>query len=997
MTPIPPKTTFTLQFLKGIRTNTDPRLQLDGELSLLENAEVDRQGAIIKRNGYDSLTKNIFGGGTISSGKSVDTFGEELIAFDGYSAYAYSPAKDQWINRGLARSIIVDSETVLRNDGYQQGSPDLAVAYGLEVYVYDDERGGIRTTVLDQTNRTRLLLDTTVTPQGFTSFYPNGFNPRVIAFANQFLIFYEVQQVPRHIKYRTLNPTTLVIGSEVDVATEPNIGDTLGRFDIAINSAGKLFIGYVNSSGGMGSKTLDTNLTLSSEVVSNGYTGEVPVALGAVADESGNVFYAFFQYGGSGDPSAVGSIRAYCVNSSNVFQFGNTVLETANINRFGVPACQRIVGHATGSTATFYWEQLGDATGDFASTNFVIRKNTITSAGTIGTASIFHRALGIATKPFKYNGTFYLGCSYDSAQQPTIYIVDQNGIIATMTNYRTAGGHGSGFTAATVSAISTGVFVFPHTAAGQDISEAGFFFTKEGIERAQLDMTKGFNTCTVGSQMVLTGGIIQTYDRNQVAELNSLVFPEDLTATSLNGAGHLTNSGVYQYKATYIRTDAQGNEHVSRPSTSNNDGAGITLGASDDTVHITIPYNRLTRQGNWRIELWRNKNNGTVFHKVSSSTIPLLNQYTLDAVTFTDELADSDLDSLPVLYTEGEAANLVPPGAQLCVQYRERTFIARLEETDRLHFTKLNTPDIAPEFCEDTVFTLAVDPAGGKITELSVLGDRLIIFKEQAIFSWTGEGPDNSGDISQYATTGVPEARPTHLTLSIGCRGAGLVANIDTGLIFVSAKGIYLLNDALSYIGKPVKDFEDLTFTSVNRIPDTTQVRFTSEEGTILVYDYDLDIWSTFTNLPATDATVHDSSHILLKSDGTIMIESDDFTDNGSSVPMAAATSWYYPGGDNGYCQLNKLIIYGTYISAHNLRVDLYLDNNEVSADHKIIDTTALAPRYEFSLSFYRKCNSFKIKLTEDGTGASAKWSGLRAEILVFEGNNRLPSIRRHS
>src|SRR6185437_12680034 len=110
-------------------------------------------------------------------------------------------------------------------------------------------------------------------------------------------------------------------------------------------------------------------------------------------------------------------------------------------------------------------------------------------------------------------------------------------------------------------------------------------------------------------------------------------------------------------------------------------------------------------------------------------------------------------------------------------------------------------------------------------------------------------------------------------------------------------------------------------------IPNTTQVRFTLDNGTALVYDYFFEQWSVYTNISAVDACIFDSNFTYIQSGGSIFTEDQSvFTDNGSFIQLSLTTSWLSFAGVQGFQRVKQLLILGSYKSPHTLQVNVASD-----------------------------------------------------------------------
>jgi hypothetical protein len=108
---------------------------------------------------------------------------------------------------------------------------------------------------------------------------------------------------------------------------------------------------------------------------------------------------------------------------------------------------------------------------------------------------------------------------------------------------------------------------------------------------------------------------------------------------------------------------------------------------------------------------------------------------------------------------------------------------------------------------------------------------------------------------------------------------------------------------------------------------DYDEVRFTTMDGSCLVYNYHFDQWSTFTNYESVSAVNALGTYVHLKSDGTANKEVvDQYDDNGSRIQRAIETSWIALSGIQGYQRIYRFAILGDFLSHHITRVRLAYD-----------------------------------------------------------------------
>jgi hypothetical protein len=196
------------------------------------------------------------------------------------------------------------------------------------------------------------------------------------------------------------------------------------------------------------------------------------------------------------------------------------------------------------------------------------------------------------------------------------------------------------------------------------------------------------------------------------------------------------------------------------------------------------------------------------------------------------------------------------------------------------------------------------------------------------------------------------------------------------------------------------------------------QVRITLDNGVILIYDYFVDTWATFTTLFAVDSVIWDNRHAFINSTGFVSVQDLDpnnpvYNDNGASYPMEIMTGWIPFGGIQGFQRLYKLTLLGTFKSEHNLQTQLYYDYNNASSQTIVVspqvpstygtgDYGEESPYggdfdlYQYELRNARqKCMSVKIKIMDtavEGVPLEEGYdlSNIRFSYGVIGGSNRL-------
>lgn len=434
------------------------------------------------------------------------------------------------------------------------------------------------------------------------------------------------------------------------------------------------------------------------------------------------------------------------------------------------------------------------------------------------------------------------------------------------------------------------------------------------------------------------GPIVEVYPKTTYA-LDSYYSTHN-PAPMVKDVGGRMEAGQRQYYATYEWYDTQGNLHRSAPSAplqvTNGAKDGPTVGGGTIPYYKTAQTNilsittlRLTRKANARVVLWRTQANGQIAYRISDTP----NSTSSDSVSFTDYYSDTDITSAEQLYTSagGELPNIPPPPSSIVTAWNGRIMLVDSTDPTALWPSKVATDAYGVAFSGDLT-KVRVDSSGTPITALEVMDEKLIIFKADRIMVMVGDGPDAAGQNNTFTT-------PRIITSDVGCVEPRSVVQMSSGVMFQSAKGIYLLTRDLNvkYIGWPVERLvQGATITSATLLREYNQVRFTVAAGDMLVYDYLFDTWTTFTLNSAKDAVVWNAIpvYVLLTSSGAVWKEvttqGSTVTDAGSAVLIKLQTAWLKPAEvAQGFARAYRLLLFGPYVYPWSLSVFVDYDYKE--------------------------------------------------------------------
>lgn len=934
-----------INFAKGIDQKTDSKQVQLGNFLALENSVFNKGGQLTKRNGFQMLPplpddSNVF----------ATTFNGNLTAI-GTSLNALSIGSQQWFNKGKFQPLELETLSLIRNT-YNQTQTDSAVsANNLVCTVWTEQTPALvhKYAVADSVTGQNIVAPTLIPPgAGVVS----GAS-RVFVLGNHFvIIFTNTIAGTDHLQYFTISTATpTVISTPVDISTQYTKVSTTGFDGYVANN--NLYIAFNGSDGGGSVRVtfLDQFLTLHNTVV---FTGHAAHVISVTADITGNTPNIYVTYYNANDAFTV-------ILDQNL----NTI--TAPVHSITAETTTNITSTAQNGVATIFYERLNAYTYDAGIQTDFIKKKTVTSAGVVGSASVLIRSLGLATKAVLLDGVSYILGIYSSAYQPSYFLIDNLGEIILRLAYSNGGSYFDGQLPSVTVSSNTLKFAYffkdliDSINKTQGAAVSAGVYSQVGVNMATVTFsTSNIVTSEIGNNLNLTGGLTWAYDGYSIVEQGFNVWPDYVEVTTSPAGGLLTDQ-TYFYQVLYEWTDNQGNIFRSAPSIPVEQ---ITAGGNTSSNTINVPTLRLTYKtaNPVKIVIYRWSTANQIYYQVTSLTAPLLNDPTVDSVSFVDTLADSSIIGNSIIYTTGGVIeNIAPPASETMALFKSRLFLIDAEDTNLLWYSKQVVENTPVEMSD--LFTIYIAPTTGAQGStgptkcLSAMDDKLIAFKKDAIYYITGTGPDNTGANNDFSD-------PIYITGTVGCDNQHSIVLMQSGLMFQSDKGIWLLGRDLStqYIGAPVEDFT-LTSKVVAAlvIPETNQVRFTMDSGVTLMYDYYYGQWGTFTGIPAISSTLYEGLHTYINNLGQVFQENPgSYLDGSNPVLLSFTTNWFIFAGLQGYQRARSFLLLGEYKSPHKLNCEIIFD-----FDPGITQTTLVTPT-----------NTTTLWGSDPLWGSSSPWGG---------------------
>ncbi len=993
------KQPIEITFSAGLDLKTDADQVALGKFLNIENVVFDVGGQFKKRNGFPLLSAL-----PNSEQTNLTTLSNSLIA-TGLNLYSYSAPTNQWLNQGTVRPVNLSTVPVVRNSAAQT-APDSAVdSSGLALVTYK-EGAAWYYQITDSANGEAIVARTALPA--------NSRNARAYILGRYFIIVYAISGAPRlqYIAIPLVNPTlpaaavtlsSLIKSADAGYDAYVANNNLYFAFD-ANDGGGAVRVGFLTS-------TLQVSTTVS-------MAGKVGDLISVTADTSGSTATIYVSFWDSGSEDAY--VAAYSAN---------LVQTLAPIKFLSTTTISELTSIARDSVCTLLYELELEYSYASVRTDAVV-KRTCTSTGTLGTVTTVLRSVGLASKPFYILGSYYILVAYGGAFQPSYFLTDTSGNIVSRLAYSNGGGYAATQVLPSPSELDGNIilpYVFKDQLTpvnkSQGVAAQAGIYTQTGINLVNFELISPHQySSEIASSLHLTGGQLWQYDGVKPVEHSFHVWPEDVEVGTATTGGSLADQ-TYFYAVTYEWTDSSGNIHRSAPSVPVKQ---VTTGGSTSTNTLDIPTLRLTYKtapNSVRIVIYRWSTAQQTYYQITSITSSTLNNPAVDSVQYVDTQADSSILGNLILYTTGGVVeDIAAPANVHSTLYRSRMFLIDAEDDNLLWYSKQVIETTPVEFSD--LFTIFVAPTSGAqgstggAKALAAMDDKLIIFKKDAIYYVTGNGPDNTGANNDFS-------EPTFVTGAVGCEVPNSIVLSPMGLMFQSDKGIWLLGRDLStkFIGAAVATYNSDVVESALCIPGTNQIRFTLDTGKVLVYDYYYDQWGTFTGIPALSACLYNGMHTFLNSLGQVLHEMPgSYLDNTKPVLMRWTTSWIRLVGLQNFQRAYSMFLLSNYITPHKLTVEVAYDYNPVSTQSSTILPGNYTPAWGGDAQWgsgeawggsgnmeqwqvyldRQKCQALSITVSEQydpaygvPAGAGLTFSGINVLIGMKAAGPKLPAAKR--
>lgn len=1060
---------------QGLNTKTDIKQEEPGYLRQAQNVVYETIHKLKKRNGYNNIDLYDLNGDEITGARYVTKLKSELVLLTDRKLYAYSQSLGRFAEKGGTYHVRLRSNVVVKNALDQEQCDALAVDQ-FKVYAWADSAGNVRYSVQDAQDGSYLVADALVavgdavalgriqnvvyiiygagTALRFKSFsilqpstlsgvttvandrdglidarsvgtkvmvsYNSSTNLKLFSINDggdtSSILGLTSQNATHALDVHTDSALRVILtwsdGSDLKYAVYPytlaaallgttvidTTNDITSCCAISESTAGTYRFYYEVNQSAAGTNYVKTATGTISGTVAGAAVYMRSVGLGARAFRYDDQTYVVLVH----DSSLQATYFVCDADGALVTKFANQT--ASGVNEYGMLPEVSFLSSTEAFTAALFRNRLSGSNGTFFSTNGVMEARINFAPPTNFSSAVLSESLHVAAGCMKvYDGASVSEDGFHVFPENIVASADTIDVTVATTQVGVVG------VTAEIQTItpqySPGSGSFTLTYSGETTAAIAWNANAATIKSTIEALT--YITSTVTVTGTIAAGLTVEYNNS----MGDVVQPTVTSSLKQPLTGGAMSDGNYAYVAVYRWTDNTGRDHRSAPTLVPYEVV-VAGGGATQQVAVDIATLRITEKQNVAIELYRTENNGTEYYKVTSDTSPLLNDKTVDSVTFYDTLSDASLISREALYTTGGVLENIGPGAvhQVCTLNGER--LAYLdEERSRVRFSKVLTEGGPVEYYDGAYRD--VDPSAGELTAIGAMEGKLILFSADGSYYITGEGPNNLGLNDSFT-------KPDVLSTDVGCTEPDSLKLTPLGLMFKSRKGIWSFGpQGMQYIGDRVEAYNDQTVTSAAVVGELNQVRFTLSSQRTLVFNYNLNRWATFENHGGLSSVAIDSDYFYLREDGSLYKEnSDSFSDASSPIRFKIETGWLSLVELQGVQRAYHAMLLGDFKSSHKLRVRVAYNFIDAWVQEALIDPQNFADLttygedspygegtpyggdgslYQMRVNFKKqKCQSIKLSIedVQDSVGEGMSLSAITLRVGAKEGTGKIGASR---
>ena len=530
---------------------------------------------------------------------------------------------------------------------------------------------------------------------------------------------------------------------------------------------------------------------------------------------------------------------------------------------------------------------------------------------------------------------------------------------------------------------------------------------RHAADEVTLDFREAPLATVVNRGSAIIGGAAWFWYSGSWTEEVSFAYPPVINVPVITPNPGGLAAGTYFYTSHWSTYDEKGNLHRSLPTAS----VEVEIIPATAPANVTMQVKTLSASTRLAIPnkdvnaVWyRSTDSDPIKRRISRPTLLCANT-PMENLTNTSFIDEASTVEGNILYTDGgvEIEAVAPEGGRIPFVAANRVWLGDFFRRDRIQYSKRYAPgtanedSIAPEFNEAFGYLVR---SGRRITGMSELDDKLVVFTEEEIFALAGRGPDDSGANNDFS--GLQE-----VSNDGGCIEARSVVAFPGGVMFQSKAGVYALtrNLSLEFLGRAVEDklAEYPIITAATLVSKVNEVRFVASNGTraiILVFNYKWGAWSWWEprdavggQMSIVSAAVHNNEYYVVSRSGNIFVldaalHKDDTTEY---IPLEVETSWLQSAGQSGWQRIWNITALCDRKDAHDLTMTVYNDfDSSPSQTVTWSDATIAAfpelPREQVKTHVLRqKCQAVKVKIADADPGVATTGAGFDIAGIVLE------------
>lgn len=905
-------------FSSGLSQKGDVRAENPPALDICKDVEFDQTGGVQTRKPYAAMGLNISTGGFILSSfvrRIFDNNGE-LLLFTKDRLYSWVPQSSTWSDRGEHPAAVTSEELVFADNGDQEIC-DRCEINGVGFYAWQE---GAASYVAARDSFTKAVIQSPIKFNGDQRPRLLVVTSAAIKRAMLFTVNTSAGGVVSLI-VRVLDPSN--VAASVLTAATTVVGANVAAYDVTQVIGGTTLVGVASltTTTSYTAFSLDISATVATSTKARTCDGAICLASAITS----NVAQIVRMNGTAIVGDLINSLTLADVRANDAL--GTDALATVFPQ---LTACYPTV------TAT---PEVCDV---YESSAIFVSKGSISTAGTVTALAMFTNQNKLASRAFTrssdaktyvWSVTDPIGAGAGNLQGTYHLLRSDKFWIATSRIGNAQSNFGTSAHLCSVQPTpNQDEYGFCGVFKRQIINQGSI--STSGVQpaftaRAPRDIIVTFDSndarrcARFGSALYVTGGLVLQYDGIGLSEVNFATGPVGTHCTDHGVAGAIP-AGKYGYKGTIRAMNAQG-----EADRSSSYGVQLEIIAASKRTDDNgqNPAFWITRRvpGSITYEWWRttvNPVSTTPFYLVSSQDPAAVspNGYVPDNATalyltaFTDNATDA---TIAINEQHPETGNVLPslppPPCRLIMSTANRLFVSGIAGLpNQVRYSKYRADGRVAAFNDG--LSIDVPAVGGAITGLSFLNETLIVFRQTAIYAFAGDGFDDTGGGSNYASGHV-------ITIDVGATTQESIVATDSGLLFQSSKGWHMLSRAfdVQYIGAGVMDYDAETVLSAHLSTTQHQLRIITPNRCI-IFDNTVGQWGEWSIADGLHACVWQGQHVYLSSGaGGPKRQRTDFV--GVDYGLDVETAWFDLNQLQGEARVWKILILGEYRGPHQMQI----------------------------------------------------------------------------